>query len=43
MNNIPFLGSIYPFTTGTWITVAFWWLLFVSIIAAAVISIKFMD
>lgn len=42
MENIPFIGTIYPFTPGTFVTVGFWWLLVISVIAAIIISIKFM-
>ena len=42
MANIPFLGTIYPFTSGTYVTMGFWWLLAVSIVAAIVITVKYM-
>ena len=40
--NIPFLSPIYPYTPGTWVSLAFWWLNFASIIAAFIICKKCM-
>lgn len=42
MENIPFIGTIYPFTPGTYVTMAFWWLLVLSVVASVVVSVKFM-
>ncbi len=37
--NIVF-GPIYPYTFGTWIGVAFWWLLILSVIASFIVAAR---
>lgn len=42
MIDIPF-GPIYPYTFGTWVGVAFWWLLLISVALSIYIAMYSKD